>query len=415
MSNFKFKTGKIITSLSLFSIYLIPWVGLIDFFMSIGILPGMANRSRSFHPFPQIVIIREIIIILLLLLLIKNIFFNAGKMQRPLFYSVFLLTPLLLYSTSFPAFLSGIRQIIYFAYVPVGFFIYIYAIRTNINIDMRICRSLKIVLVIECILALIQTKFMPAAEGLSHFGSRAIGSFNSPNTLGVFGATVLLILILLSEKRALHWIYYVCAILTVMASGTRGAFVLLSCTLMLALLKKIRSGVQKGLIAFVAAGILLFLIINVNAIANKPSAVKKIWGDVRIDNIIQYIGSVDSAKLLTGYGWGVMTSWFLALGGDRTIIHGIGLDSFYAAILAQIGLIGLITFMIYLFWLFFHAGKEGILLFLVFCLIGLQINVLEYYPMNLLLFLTLGIFIGKRELELYQKTGNFPTMPDNFS
>jgi len=411
----KFKVGQVITSLTLFSIYLIPLVGLIDFFMSIGVLPGMTDRSRSFHPFPQIVIIREIIIMLLLLFLIRKVLYNAGKMQRPLFYTIFLLTPLLLYSTSLPAFLSGIRQILYFAYVPIGFFVYMYAVRANIDIDMKICRSLKIVLAVECIFALIQTKFMPAAEGLSHFGSRAIGSFNNPNTLGVFGVTALLILILLSKRRSLHWIYYIFAITVVLASGTRGATILLVCTLMLALLKKIRPGVQRGLIAVVALSILLTLIINVNVIANKPNTVKKIWKGARTDNIKKYISTVDSSRLLTGYGWGVMTSWFLAMGGDSNIIYGIGLDSFNAAILSQIGLIGLGMFMIYLFWLFSHAGKTGILLFLFFCLIGLQINVLEYYPMNLLLFLTLGIFIGKRRLELKQSSEYFSTPHGNFS
>ena len=404
---FKFRAGQVITSLTLFSIYLIPLVGLIDFFMSIGILPGMTDRSRSLHPFPEIVIIREIVVMLLLLLLIRKVY-NTGKMQRPLFYSVFLLAPLLLYSTSFPAFLSGIRQILYFVYVPVGFFIYRYAVRANINIDLKICRSLKVVLVLECIFALIQTQFMPTTEGLSHFGPRVYGSFNNPNTLGAFGATALLLLILLSKRRSLHWIYYICAILTVMASGTRGGTILLVCILMVALLKRIRPGLQRGLIAVIALGILLLTIISANVIANKPGNVKNIWEGARVENIEQYIATVDSTNLLTGFGWGVMTSWYQALGGDSNIIHGIGLDSFYAAILAQIGLIGLIMFMIYLFWLFFHAGKQGILLFLVFSLIGLQINVLEYYPMNLLLFLTLGIFIGKRRLELKQSTGYFP-------
>ena len=200
----KFKIGKAVTSLTLFSIYLIPLVGLIDFLMSVGILPGMANRSRSGHPFPEVVLIREILIALLLILLVIKVFKNAGKMQKPLFYSVFLLTPLLLHSMSFPAFMSGIRQILYFTYVPVGFFIYSYARKDNVNIDIKICRSIKIVLVIECIFALVQLKFMTAAEGMSHFGSRVVGSFNKPNTLGAFGAMTLLVLILLLGERPLH-------------------------------------------------------------------------------------------------------------------------------------------------------------------------------------------------------------------
>lgn len=398
----KFKIGKVITSLTLFSIYLIPLVGLIDFFMSIGILPGMANRSRLHHPFPQIVLIREILIAFLLILLVIRVFRNEGKMHKILFSCVFLLTPLLLHSSNLPIFVSGIRQILYFTYVPLGFFIYNYNRSAGINIDRIIFRALKIVLVIQCILALVQLKFMPAAEGMGHFGPRVLGSFNNPNTLGTFGATTLLILILLSGVRRLSKFYYLCGVIVVLASGTRTATVLLACVLLGALLKRIKSGVQKGIMAVIALSILLFIITSVNIIANKPAGTEYIWKGSRIQNIGNYVAWVSGPRLLCGYGWGVLTSWYGVLGGDRYIIGPRGLDSFYGTVLAQIGLIGLSAFMLYLFWLFSLAGKRGLLLFLFFCLIGGQINILEYYPMNLLIFLALGIFIAKRRFVLEQ-------------
>ncbi len=390
----RFEKGRVTTSLALLSIYLIPLVGLIDVAMSIGILPGMVDRSRTLHPFPAIVVVREVVVVLLFLVLISKCP-ETGRIPKLLFRSVFLLMPLLLYSTSVPAFLGGIRQILYLVYIPIGFSIYNYALKANIDINLRISRALKFLLIVECVCALLQTQLMPAVEGRLFFGSRAYGTFNNPNTLGVFGAISLPLLIHFSGKRSLHWIYGAFALMIVIAAASRTGLVLLGLACGWFLLTRLRSPETRGFAGVATLGIIICLVVSLNVITNR-GAYPTVWNSVRLNNVRRYLTEMDILRILIGNGWGVLTSWYYGLGGDIEVIGGIGGDSFYAAMLIQIGLIGLMFLLIWLFSLFSLAGNQGLLLFIVFCLTGLQVNVLEYYPMNLLIFLSLGIFIGER-------------------
>ena len=64
------KINQIISRLIIFSIYLIPLIGLIDFLISIAALPGIPSRGRVDHPFPIMIVGKELLILIMLMLLV---------------------------------------------------------------------------------------------------------------------------------------------------------------------------------------------------------------------------------------------------------------------------------------------------------------------------------------------------------
>ena len=50
-----------------------------------------------------------------------------------------------------------------------------------------------------------------------------------------------------------------------------------------------------------------------------------------------------------------------------------------------------------MYWLFSQGGTKGRYLLIVFAIVGMQINVFEYYPANLLIFLALGVLISEEK------------------
>ena len=133
---------------------------------------------------------------------------------------------------------------------------------------------------------------------------------------------------------------------------------------------------------------------NINVIAYKPPELSVFEGE-RVNNLMNYLTFSDTFHIVFGHGWGHYTSWYLSLSNVSS--SPIALDSLYASILAQIGLIGSIIMMLFMWWLFSQGGSKGLFLLVVFGVIGLQMNVFEYYPANLLILLALGMLISERK------------------
>ena len=153
------------------------------------------------------------------------------------------------------------------------------------------------------------------------------------------------------------------------------------------LLTKIKPYSAKIVTFFLGIFVLVIIAVNINFITNKPSSLSLLDGP-RMLNFINYVTSSDTFHLMFGHGWGAYTSWYFSLSPPSPYPP---LDSFYAAILAQIGVFGSLILAAFMYWLFSQGGTKGRYLLIVFAIVGMQINVFEYYPANLLMFWTATI------------------------
>ena len=401
------KIDQYISRLIVFAIYFIPIIGLIDFFISVGILSGTPTRGRVDHPFPAMIAGKEVLILIVFVLLA---FIALHKLKIQKISAIILMSVgfLMLHTTSMIIMVAGFRESLCFVYVIAGKFLSDKS-QMNQQYDGKaaLVKGLKIVLLIEFVFALLQTQFMPSIEGFTFLGSKPVGTFTNPNAIGVFGALSILLLILFKEeKEKIGALYFTCSTILVLLSGSRVAIMLLLLILGINQLTKVKSDSAKVVVFFLGIFVLAITVVNINTIAYKPSGLSVFEG-ARMLNFINYLTSSDTFHLMFGHGWGVYTSWYFSLSPPS---YYPPLDSFYAGILAQIGLIGSLILAVFMYWLFSQGGTKGRYLLLVFAIIGLQINVFEYYPANLLIFLALGVLISE-EKSLINSTNAYPVFP----
>ena len=189
------KIDQYISRLIVFAIYFIPIIGLIDFFISVGILSGTPTRGRVDHPFPAMIAGKEVLILIVFVLLA---FIALHKLKIQKISAIILMSVgfLMLHTTSMIIMVAGFRESLCFVYVIAGKFLSDKS-QMNQQYDGKaaLVKGLKIVLLIEFVFALLQTQFMPSIEGFTFLGSKPVGTFTNPNAIGVFGALSILLLI----------------------------------------------------------------------------------------------------------------------------------------------------------------------------------------------------------------------------
>jgi hypothetical protein len=382
---------RAVSLLTLFTIYFIPIFGIIDFLISISVLPGVPGRGRPDHPFPQMIVAKELLALLIFsLLLILTL--KRMRIRYSSFIVFAVVGTITIYTDSLVTLIAGMRQSISFVYIIAGVVMMEYYAKMNIDGRKIFVNALKLVMISEFVFVVLQMQLMPAYEGEGLLGSRAIGSFNNPNTLGAFGALSFLLLLMFKDSvERVSKIYYIISGIIVFSAGSRLAIIIYIIVFASLLINKFKKN-SKLMVSFIAV-ILVFLSLSyINILANKPVGISIVEG-ARAYNLVNYFLSMDFITILIGQGWGKMTSWFFTLtGGSYTNVDGfMRLDSFYAAMIAQIGLIGLFIMLLFTFYIFYQGGRKGIYLFLIFWMMSAQVNILEYYPINFMLFIALGV------------------------
>ncbi len=254
------KIDQIISRLIIFSIYLIPLIGLIDFLISIGVLSGSPTRGRVDHPFPVMIVGKELLISIILMLLMVIAVYKS-KIQTISAIILMVVGFLMLHTSSLIVMVSGFRESLCFVYVIAG---KLFSERSQINLKYGkadLVKALKIVLLIELLFALLQTQLMPAVESFTFLGSKPVGSFINPNTIGVFGSLSILLLILFKEKKEkISVLYFTCAILLAFLSGSRVAIMLLMLILVMNQLVGMKLSPVKLMISFLSFLMLVIII-----------------------------------------------------------------------------------------------------------------------------------------------------------
>jgi len=183
----KFSNRKTLSFFLLLTIYLIPILGLIDFLISVGILDGVSERSRSSNPYPYIIVIKEILALLIFLYL-ALIAIKEGKISKISYILIIFISFLTVNASSIESVVAGVRESVGLVYISLGVYVIraMYAFQEDKVFLLKFIRAIKIIFLIEFIMTLVQIKYMPGYEGLTMLGSRVIGSFTNPNTVGVF-------------------------------------------------------------------------------------------------------------------------------------------------------------------------------------------------------------------------------------
>jgi len=384
---------RVVSLLTLFTIYFIPLIGLIDFLISISILPGNPGRGRPDHPFPQMIVAKELLALLIFSLLL---ILTLKKMRsRYLSFIIFsVVGTISIYTDNLIALIAGMRQSVAFVYIIAGAVMMEYYAKMNVNGKDLLATAIKFVLISEFVFVVLQMFIMTTAyEGEGLLGNRTLGSFNNPNTLGAFGALSFLLLFMLKDRvERVSKIFYVMSGVIVFSAGSRLAIIIYILTLSSLIINKFNSKNSKLIVLLIVVALVLFALSYINVLANKPAGVSIVDG-ARFNNLINYLLSMDFLTILVGQGWGKMTSWYFALiGGSYTNVDGfMSLDSFYAAMIAQIGLVGLFVMLLFTLYVFSQGGRKGLYLFLIFWMISAQVNILEYYPIHFMLFIVLGV------------------------
>jgi hypothetical protein len=388
--------------IALFSIFIIPLFGLYDFLISIEVFENMnPTHSRINNPYRHLIVLKDLISLFILLVFALDFLSTKNISKISLIILILALYPFFT-CDSLGEIVAGMRQSIAFVYISLGLAITNYGLK-NFNIKHLISRliwAIKLVLIIELFMCLLQLLLGGAHDGLTFIGPRVLGSFINPNTISMYALISIVFIHLFSLRITSIIPYHIISIFIILAAGSRGGVLAISFLYFYIFISSFNSTKNKSIATMLCIIILVLLITNINEITSKPLSTSFLNG-ARIQALFDYISKVDYYSFMTGQGWGWNTSWYRAIYPVRELNYPA--DSFYTSILIQIGPLFASIFMAILAFIFSLAGKKGIFLLIIFLIIGLQINILEFYPIINILFLSLGLLIGLNQALINQK------------
>lgn len=266
-------------------------------------------------------------------------------------------------------------------------------------------------IIIEVLLCLLQTRFMPAFDGYTFFGSRTVGTFNNPNTIGIFFCFCFYwILFMSNTKHSVLWT--IISGIGLLTTASRTAIIMFFMIIFFYLLTHYKMSVHgRGLFlcSSLLAATALFLSLNLLTGRERIKSTS-IYKDPRVNILNDFIKKSNAPTFLFGRGIGVGSNTLptlMSLVGDKTKgIRSIS-DSMIVAGLRQYGLIGCIVIEIFFFALSLSLGTSGILLFLMLNIAGFNNPWIEMYPINLMVFTFYGLLIGLKRTTLGPQRSNF--------
>ena len=290
--------------------------------------------------------------------------------------------------------LSGLRQFTYLTLVYSLYFIRIDSPR----IEPLFVRVLIFVAVCEFIPALAETALLGQAEDNALLGPRAYGTFNDPNTLAVtFALIVFCVLFFGTLSRGGTLLVIGVAIASELMSGSRTGMVAVAFVLLAYAIQKMKTVETRGMVITLAILLIIPLYYSLTMLSGREGAVDP-HRDPRVEIFLDELEGKGLGQQLFGRGLGVGTSTLYALSQGKPEYSNLVriLDSTYTGLLVQIGLVGLGAFLLSFACLAHRCGVEGWILFGVMLIVGVNGNVLEYYPFNLILAASFGILWARR-------------------
>lgn len=299
-----------------------------------------------------------------------------------IYYSMTLDLPL-------PVILAGLR---FLEYVPLALIAGMIYRSSGDVVFGKIGKAIFVFLVLESILGLVETRLYPL-WGTTFLGSRAFGTFTSPN---VFGATMVFcfLFILATMPRSWAKAALVITLFDALASGSRAAILCLLFILAAFGFVWLRNVWLRltVLAAGVAATPLLLVLVSSSALTGRDTGIGGHGGYERLDVWSGVLSKLDSAtNFLMGWGMGLGSNTVFTVYG-YTIPGAYISDNTFFFVVGSFGIVGVILFAFVLLLLGWKLWRDpaGLATMAAFILLLLISQALEVYPVNILAMLMVG-------------------------
>lgn len=285
--------------------------------------------------------------------------------------------------------MTGVR---FLEYVPLGL-IAIVSYRTNgSRLFVSIGRAVLVFMIIESVIGVLETRFQTPFWGKTFIGTRAFGTFTSPN---IFGPTMVFCYLFVQATLSRRWqiIAFLVTLFDVFASGSRAAVlsfvVVLGCNA-LGSMRNVWTRTSAILASVLLAPLALLVVTN-PAITGRATGVG-VGGYERLGVWSQMLAKVNSATdFFLGWGTGL---------GSNTIFSLYGYD-FKGAYISDntlfflqgsFGIVGVVFFVSLQGWLMWRLRNDSVGLAgaMAFMLLLLVSQALEVYPVNVLAMILFG-------------------------
>jgi hypothetical protein len=290
--------------------------------------------------------------------------------------------------------LVGLRQLTY----PVLVYALYLIARDSPNVEDGFVRVMAAVAVVEFLAAAVQTLLFESVQS-ALLGGRVFGTFNNPNTLGaVFAVSIFAVLFLgRLPKWAIGGVIVLCCFGQLMAAS-RASTMATAFLLLAACWRYARKVESRGMFLMGAVGISILIYIGLAIITGRSETAAP-GPDPRLRTFLEQIEGRSVSELLFGRGLGVGTNTLFSMGLDPQQFKDVMmmLDSTITCVVVQIGFVGLASFAFVLAMLSARCGFVGWVLFGLIWVLGLTINWLEFYPINLIVTSAYGMLWAKAD------------------
>ena len=222
---------------------------------------------------------------------------------------------------------------------------------------------------------------------------RVIGSFSKPNSLGIFAVCALAFYYCFGERR----VFMLLAVLTgvlLLASGSATGFICLALAGFLAVFLRLPRR-WLGPFSVVGTAALAFVIFMLPEITGRPDLALSVWSEGgRVAAFQAALLDRDLTAVVFGEGLGSNSNFAQNLSASGSL-HGFPRSSMFpadstpAALVTQVGVVGFLLFYGTLAWAMLRdPGARAFYLTVTIC--SLTMSVIELFPVNILLGLTLA-------------------------
>jgi hypothetical protein len=375
-----FKVQRALIYLGLMAVPFLSFGEIVALFT--GSLNDQTTNLTGFIKFSKDIIIINLIVLGILYIINRSTVDRAGFLA--LIFLLLIITPSMVFGISNEAlmFLSGVRWL-----APLFLIFFIYPC-INKDFYKTLSNIMAILFLLHLLLQIVQSIFMSDWYGTNALGlnSRNPGFFLIPNTGAFFSLIILYYILYLSElsiriKFASVPLFFLSILLTLSGTG----FVIFFIIVFFWLFK----------LKYFSYGLLLSILVipimqfGLEIFYNRGEDYIQISGGTRIHIFIE---TLERVGLYSSY-FGMGTNSYVMIGS------GVIMDSLYASILMNLGLLGLIftiTFITCLFIISVYLKDKSLLVFIIF--IGLYSAtsiIFEAYPMNLIIVLISIYFLKK--------------------
>lgn len=291
--------------------------------------------------------------------------------------------------------IAGIRQLMYLVLIYI-----LYVIRHGSDrIEALFVSAAAGVAIVEFVVASVQEAFFEAAAGTTLLGSRVYGTFNNPNTLAASFAVITFIVLFLGRlSLRVRAGVVTLGIVGQLMAGSRAGVVATVLVFVTYLWRRSRCLETRAMVVIGTILLTAPLYLGLSTLSGREDVGEPL-DDPRIQIFVEQIEMMRPVELLFGRGLGVGTNTLNSLARNREDVQHLVsiLDSTITALVVQIGFVGLAAFLFTLVALSARCGYAGWVLFGLVFVLGINVNWLEFYPVNLMVTAAYGILWARAD------------------